>query len=279
MRFLDLPAELLHLILIQASYNRGIKRALRLRLVCKKLANAVHPALFETHLMDNKGGEIGTYHWNDRHQHGADKIWHQYLVYRVMTEKNVRVIRYVEIRNIAEAVCREIVNPPNLRGMVENLCWQALNHWDDDSYGRFWQGPGGWDNVLQFWENDPYDTDDTYARSVGFNYYVERKDQNLGLAMLSAAAHLNLLPLAERFIDEGHKVTEHNFLFAPPIQIAAQFGNVAMLDLFQKQLRGSEIEIWSVRGAAIRGDLNIMKLALPTTKVGLMKTNYTASIS
>ncbi|KAF4629800.1 hypothetical protein G7Y89_g8339 [Cudoniella acicularis] len=56
--------------------------------------------------------------------------------------------------------------------------------------------------------------------------------------------------------------TSHNYLFAPPIQVAAQAGSIAMLKLFQEQLPESGFEPWPVTGAAIRGDLEIVKLAM-----------------
>jgi hypothetical protein len=71
------------------------------------------------------------------------------------------------------------------------------------------------------------------------------------LNLLSAATHFNLLPLTKRLVAEGHSPTSHNYLFAPPIQVAAQDGNVTMLQFFQAQLPESKLEPCSVTGAAI----------------------------
>jgi hypothetical protein len=68
------------IILVYAALGRGVKRASRLRLVCKTFADAVHPALFETHLMDHiPGCPVGTIQWQLRNQHGAQKLWHEIL--------------------------------------------------------------------------------------------------------------------------------------------------------------------------------------------------------
>ena len=230
--------EVLHIILFYAALGRGIKRALRLRLVCKTFADAMYPALFETHIMDHFcSNPIGSDFWRIQNQHGADKLWHDYLVYRVMDERDATVGRFVEIRQIAQAICQGTESVLDLHATVEALCWLALTH--GTKVGREFNK--WWWPVLK----------------------ESEQRANLGLnTLLSAAAYFDLLPLAKRLVAEGHNPTSHNYLFAPPIQVAAQAGNVTMLQLFQKQLPESNFEPLSVTGAAIRGDIDIVKLAL-----------------
>jgi len=235
---MELPPEVLHIILFYAVLGRGIKRALRLRLVCKTFAGAIYPALFETHIMDHfYSNPIGSDFWQIQNQHGADKLWHKYLVYRVMHERDATVGRFIEIRQIAQAICQETESVLDLHATVEALCWLALTHGTK-------VGP----DANKWW----------------WPMLKESKQRaNLGLnTLLSAAAYFNLFPLAKRLVAEGHSPTSHNYLFAPPIQVAAQAGNVTMLQLFQEQLPESKFEPWSVTGAAIRGDIEIVKLAL-----------------
>lgn len=235
---MELPLEVLHIILFNAALGRGIKRALRLRLVCKTFAGAMYPALFETHIMDYFcSNPIGSDLWQIQNQHGADKLWREYLVYRVMNERDATVGRFIEIRQIAQAICQETQNVLDLHAAVEALCWLALTH--RTKVGR--ESNKWWWPMLK----------------------ESEQRANLGLnTLLSAAAYFDLLPLAKRLVAEGHSSTSHNYLFAAPIQVAAQAGNVAMLQLFQEQLPESNFEPLSVTGAAIRGDVDIVKLAL-----------------
>jgi hypothetical protein len=225
MELMELPLELLHIILVYAALGRGVKRALRLRLVCKTFVDMVHPALFETHLMDSSRFPVGTALWQLWNQHGADKLWHEYLVYRVVEEKDA-------------TVCQETENALNLRATVEALCWLVLKHGTR-------------------YENNFYDWG-----PIRMEQSKQKHKANLDLNLLSAAAHFDILPLAKRLLAEGHSPTSHNYLFAPPTQIAAQAGNIAILKLFQEQVPEPNFERWSVTGAAMRGDIDMLKLAL-----------------
>lgn len=240
MGILPFPPEIFHIILVDAVLGRGVKRGLRLRLVCKAFACMVHTALLETCLMDDFGSTatFGSTKWRLRHQHGAFELWNQYLVMRSLREQNPAVGRFVEIRDLAKAIHSETVLVLDLKGIVETLCQLASTHRiqkDCEDLDR-------WGPLLAAWKKPKAD---------------------LGLNMLTAASHLNLLPLAKRLLDQGgHSPTSHNYLFAPPIQVAAQAGNLEMLQLLQGYLPDSEFECLSVRGAAMRGDIHILKTAL-----------------
>lgn len=172
-----------------------------LRQVCGTFAHAIRPTLFETHLMDAFPSVfLGTHYWQLKNQHGARELWHKYLVYRVMEEKGSTVGRYYEMRKIAATVCQEQEVALNLRDMVEALCWLSLDHGskDEREYDK-------WGLLGEV----PTETNET-----------EQKE-NMGIKLLSAAAHLNLLPFAKRLLAAGHSPLRHNYLFARPIQVAA----------------------------------------------------------
>lgn len=236
MELTELPPEVLHVILLHAALGRGVKRALRLRLVCKDFAWLVYPALFETHLMDSWWkSQYGTMRRPTLYQHGANELWHRYVVYRVMGERDATVGRLVEIREIAVAVCEEAAL--DLRFVVEGLCWLALNH-ETDTNSEDWDK---WD----------------YLASKR-----RRIEANPGLNMLAAAAHFNLPFLAEVLLARGHDPTKHNFLFAPPALVAARAGNVPIMRLFQERTSWLRLFPFFLTGAVTRGDMDVLKIAL-----------------
>lgn len=242
MELLDLLPELLHIILFHASVGRAPKRALRLRLVCKTFAEAVYPALFETHSMDDNMWWFGdgTPLWKSRNQHGSESIWHEYLVSRVMGEQDSTLGRFVEMRQISRAILGEMESSESdLRAIVEELCWLALRHGGEDA------------------SENPEDPHWGPTKKT-----TPSNRANLGLNLLSVATHFDLLPLAKRLVSKGHSPTSHNYLFAPAIQIAAQTGNIPMLLFFQEQIPKSQFEPWSVTGAVIRDDMAVLKKAL-----------------
>jgi hypothetical protein len=108
-----------------------------------------------------------------------------------MDKKDATLGRFVEMRQIALAVCQEMQNELDLRTTVEALCWLALWHGSKETTTYHDGGP------------------------------MRKKDSthnaNPGLNLLTAAAHFDLLSLAQRLLAEGHNPTSHNYLFAPPI--------------------------------------------------------------
>jgi hypothetical protein len=108
-----------------------------------------------------------------------------------------------------------------------------------------------------------------------------------GLDLLSAAAHFNLISLAQELLAEGHCPTSDTRLFPPPIQVAAAAGHADMVELFQRHLpEFEEVIEWppywhgktgpsSVFGAAIRGDMDILRLAMyPPSRANSDSTDF-----
>ncbi|KAH8903811.1 ankyrin, partial [Coniochaeta sp. PMI_546] len=246
---LSLPAEILQSILLYTVLARGVKRGLRLRLVCKKFADLTKYAIYQSHLLDHFYAPDVGYLWQIKDHHGAEIFWHAYLVQRVLTERDCTVGRYVDIREVAQRICEEIGSTADLQATVQSLCWLAL-----DGQTSFpgkprerMSSPGG-----------PFDDSPIY---------------NPKLSLLSAAAHFNLVHLVQGLLLEGFCATSRGNIFPSALQIAAMDGNANMLELLQQGLPEFEelpgFDKWrgktgpcSVIGAAIRGDMDILKLAL-----------------
>ncbi|KAI1805397.1 ankyrin [Daldinia bambusicola] len=247
MHLLDLPVELMHMVLLQAVISRGVKRALRLKLVCKQFYNCLQPALFESKLLDDFS-VIPRYRdlnfmelWYIRKQYGAVGLWHSYLVYRVQNESGTGVRRLLEIRHLAEDLCRR--TEVGYLETVNTLCWLALERYV---------------GMQGYQEDHVHDSDKL----------------NSGQSLLSVVAYLGYLPLAKQLLSEGHCPTTSSHLFPSPMQLAAWAGNIEMLKLFQEYLPEfenipSEPNSWraktgpgSIKGASSRGDMDILHLAI-----------------
>ncbi|KAK8043296.1 hypothetical protein PG993_005726 [Apiospora rasikravindrae] len=250
MEILSLPGEILHLILVQAALSRGLKRTLRLRLVCKTFDKAVYyPALFESRLLDHEHlrrrhcrGPVYTCNTND---HGVAKLWHDYLVYRAMGERDPHVGRFVEIRQLAQTIVDEAQRLEwDLRHVVDTLCWSALESGV--------KAPG---DLYENWKREE-------ATDLDKIQAFPRPEPRLSL--LAAAALFDMVPLATVLLEEGHDPQHHNNLLPPAIQIAAQSGTDDMRRLlFSHPSCGSDFNPYSVYGAAVRGDIEIMKAVFP----------------
>lgn len=255
MELLSLPGELLHLILVQAALCRGLKRTLRLRLVCKSFDRVVYyPALFESHLLDHE--HLRRRHWRgpvytcNTHDHGVAKLWHEYLVYRVLRERDAAIGRFVEIRELAQTIVDEAQKPEwDLRHVVDALCRSALESGV--------KAPGG---PFENWKREEAtDLDKLATRRPGPR-----------LSLLAAATLFDLMPLVTKLLMEGHSPRQHCHLLPPATQVAAQSGNVAMLNLFLDHApppsSGSSwgFDPYAIYGAAVRGDLAVMQLVFPS---------------
>lgn len=261
-RLLDLPMELLELVLFWAIKIRGVQRGVRLRLVCKTFDIAFYPALFETHLPDDCQG-IGTLSWRlNTQQPNIERMWHKYLVFRTMKEENPLIGRYYDLRTVALDCHKEMqkeaeagVPVPELREVVEQLCWFLLR-----------QGVS--------LRSDPQSTEFGPNHDAIGTIKADGTILSPGpLTLLSAAAFLNLHSLVQELLDKGHNPEEHGLLFAPAMQAAAQAGNIAMLDRLRRhkldvQLVGGQISPyvvygnWAIIGAAIRGDMDVLRNVL-----------------
>lgn len=200
--------------------------------------------------------------WYIRKHHGADKLWQSFLAYRVQNETDPGVGRFVEIRQVAEDLCRQ--TEAEYEATVNALCWLALER--GTCYPGYQEG----------WKSSSYRANEA---------------PNPGLNLLSAAAYFGYISLARRLLSDGHCPTADNDLFPSPMQLAAWAGNADMLRLFQEHLPEFE-EItprydfndrtWrgktgpgSIKGAVLRGDMNMIRLAVyPPSRSTPDDTNF-----
>ncbi|GAB1309871.1 Ankyrin repeat-containing domain protein [Madurella fahalii] len=249
MHLLGLPLEVLDMIVHYGIISRGFPRALRLSLVCKPFYASVGRTLFHTKVLDDREWRGAFSRWNVRKHHGADKLWHDYLVFRSRDKGDDSVACYVEIRKVVDALVQHCQDDcqnddaPDWDQVLDRLCWLPL---ECDSY-----------------------------RDCGWN--VGRTEPaKLGLRILSAATYLGYTSLVRDLLDQGYDPTESDDLFPSPMYIAARTGQADMLHVLQEHLPDfeehnpnsytyfwrSKIGPKSLHGAATRGDMDMVRLCL-----------------
>ncbi|KAK4449037.1 ankyrin repeat-containing domain protein [Podospora aff. communis PSN243] len=278
-RLHDLPFEILDMIIRQAMISRGITRALRLKLVCKWFSYSVNRTLFYTNLLERR---LKPFRRWDSHEcsHGADKLWHDYFVLRCRDKGDDSVTRFVAIRETVDFVLPHIlhdaeerndgVGVPDWDEVLEKVCWLAVGCTDAGNrmhyHGGRWQAPSWWEGP---WRPPHFHPDTAISPSYPW------------LMMLSAATYLGHTLLVKKFLGKGHDPTRRDDLFPSPMFIAAWTGQSEMLKLFQEHLPEfeeyqdptgaymcasrtwkSKIGPGSLHGAAIRGDMDMVRLCL-----------------
>ncbi|KAH7304884.1 ankyrin repeat-containing domain protein, partial [Rhexocercosporidium sp. MPI-PUGE-AT-0058] len=241
MDLFNFTEHILHKILLYSIISRGMPRALRLKLICKRFKSLFQPALFESRVLDDFIAERRIScvlefmeNWYIRRTYGAQKLWHSYLLYRVKNERDSKCGRFVEIRQLAENLCP--LTDLDYEPTLDALCWLAL--------GRGSYAPGH----REAWGSQ----DPNEMRS------------NPGLNLLSAAAYFNQINLAKTLLLDGYCPTLENYLFPSPIQLAAWAGNADILMLFQERRLNWRAKSGpgSIKGAVMLGDMDMIRLAI-----------------
>jgi hypothetical protein len=158
-----------------------------------------------------------------------------------LKENDPTVGRYVELTETAKAICKE--TGLDLHAALEALCGLTLTH------------------CMPVKSCGP--TISARQNTATVDGTSPEPDGSLDLNMLAAAAHLNLLPLARHLLAKGQSPLGYSHLFAPPIQVAAQVGNIDILKLF-REWRPNNVRagFWARKGAAIRGELSVVQAAV-----------------
>ncbi|CAH0056977.1 unnamed protein product [Clonostachys solani] len=253
---LMLPREILDAILVQATrarfHNFPYDSYLQTFDILSK------QALFESRILDdflpcatNSHSISFIKHWPIRRNYGAQSLLHSYLVYRVQSEPDPASHRYVEVRHIAEAICRE--TEADLHDTISSVCWLGLGI----ALGRLW---------------------------------MQRKPEGSpDLSLLSAAAFVGSVPLVKRLLENGNDPTQTDGIFPSAIEAATLAGHGHILQLFQESLPDSveptrdnsnqtrpflchyalseiyhkgKADIQGVVGAAMNGDTDLLEMAL-----------------
>lgn len=186
--------------------------------------------------------------WYIREHNGSEHLWHSYIVYRVRNETDAQVGRLMEIRQVAEAYCNRTAST-DLDGTIDHLCWMALER------------AATWPTFAVAYVLDP-------------DRHDPKEDPDPGLNLLGAAAYLGNMALAKQLLEQGHCPARNNELFDTPLRLAAWAGHADILKLFQEHLpeyerTGTKQYQWraktgpgSITGAAIRGDVDMLRLAI-----------------
>lgn len=213
--------------------------------------------MFETRLLDEfehlslySGGRNEEFmsDWYIREHHGIEEFWHAYISYRVRNENNPQVGRLLEVRQVAEAYCTRTAAAA-LDSTIDSLCWMALER------------AARWPTIARMW-----------TLGIGKNGAIAENGvvTDLGLNLLSAAAYLGNLPLAKELLEEGHCPADTNELFDTPLQLAAWSRNAEIFQLFQERTGKT-----SIRGAAMSGDVEMLRLAIyPPSRADSSSTDF-----
>lgn len=266
MKLLGLPAELLHAILREAVLVRGLKRAMRLRLVNSKLfmsfskndsyANTeaekerlsqdVLQAVFETRLLDTANG------YRTRQQ----PIWHSYISYRVWAENDNATSLFTAIRRAAENLCQSsgASDESTLRAHIDGLSCLA-NHVLYHGLMRDRGIVATSHSTFEVYIPEGFDNATTWTKHL-----------------LVAAAYRNDKATVLRLLqDEGCDPSEESDIFGSATRAAALQGNNDILVYLLEGTRAiwslgsnqfSEVRCAAIRGATQGGHLHTLSLIL-----------------
>ncbi|KAK7976634.1 hypothetical protein PG989_015097 [Apiospora arundinis] len=256
---LDLPTELIHEILEHAIRVRGVKRGLRLRLVCKLFSVVVHRSLVKTELLDHLDKpDIVPARWPIQNYHGADQLWHDHFVHQVHRQDQAGDDEdncYREVRDAASTYCTE--TGADLADTIDATCWLGL-HWC--------HGVGAWPSrewtMKSQWR-------------VGHQGHPHCCHPRLNLLCL--AAYLGHKSLVQTLLEEDVPCYTHSHIFASPMQLAALAGHAKILRQLQEYVPecfdprelysftwtpvGHELPS-AVWGAANNGQVHILDMAV-----------------
>jgi len=220
----------------------------------ERFSQEIPSSIFDSRLLDSFSTWKVLSDWYIENDYGASEFWHSYLVYRVQKSVKPPQRRYSDIHQVAERICED--TGADMEATVEALCWPAL----------------------------------VQGTNPGSNSTLEKEPPNPRLDLLCAAAYLNLIPLAKQLLQEGYSPHSESHLFSSPMQLAAWAGNALMLELFQvhvPEMEGLDPTLafnrkWrgkvgpaSVKGAATRGDIDMVRLAVyPPSRAAQDSTDF-----
>ncbi|KAK2762336.1 hypothetical protein FQN54_001346 [Arachnomyces sp. PD_36] len=193
---LDLPAELIHSILVHAILVRGLKRGLRLRLVNKFCSREVIQALYTSRILESLC-HVG---------HEYPPLGLEYLQFKTLGERgNVTAPRKV-IRQIADRLCVENDIPTSRaheeRGAyIKQLCRLAFER----------------NNCLSSFFQEYKQIDDD--------------DQALKRHLFVAAVYTNSVSLVRRLINQNHDPWASSSLFGFSLAAAALKGHEEIIQI------------------------------------------------
>ena len=274
MALLDLPVELVDHILYFSILSRSVARAFRLKFVCSMLdiltladiSRLKLPAapfyasfnrvLFHTGLLDIWASDGSSHPCVIEQYHSGDTLRHEYMLFNCRNLPDPSLWRFAEIRDVAGVLLRHFETQEegthrdlSFDAILDRLCTLGLN------------GGGKASNTGRF---------DSGGRRLVF------PPLDPGSSLLPAATYFGCESLVRDLLGQGQDPVSRNYLFPSPIYIAARTGQAKLLELMQESLPNfedpnptikwtdfrSKIGPGSLEGAAIRGDVDMARLAL-----------------
>ncbi|KAK8102548.1 hypothetical protein PG984_015694 [Apiospora sp. TS-2023a] len=251
------PNEIVHWILYFSVLSRGVRRALRLKLVCKFFRDALQPALFESRLLDTLASGLrdgidealrSTNTTYFTRSNSPYKLWHDYAAVRVATDSDPAFSRFAQVRCVARKFCEETGG--NLDETITDLCWFASSGWFEE------------------------DTSQHAAEAV-------KSSGTIG-DLLSVASYYGNMSLALELLNAVPVFMDSSIVLPSPMYMAAYTGNKELLSVFQERmpefvkLGPNEGRDWrskrgpgAILGAVRRGNMDILQLAMnpPTSTI------------
>ncbi|KAH4000900.1 hypothetical protein HBI56_012500 [Parastagonospora nodorum] len=223
-----LPDELLLSILNEAAHVRSIKRALRLRLVCKRFSNLASTAIFSSGILNCQ--EISDYIYR------APEFWAEYFAYLTLTYSSRKSREFRKLLLIAQKICRYrhakadgphldagAIIDEELRECVLELCRMVT-----------FPTSGGYMTV-----NWP-----TAASADVTEGALDESALDFRRHLLSAAAWLGEESLVIKLLKEGCNWFDGPSLFLEPIRAASYRGHI---DIVKILMVDSSINVFHVR--------------------------------
>ena len=239
---LDLPLEILRHVLFFSVLSRGVKRSLRLRLVCSEypyngstikinfcseiFASEVTSSLFESRLLDH-----------EPRLERSDAVTESYLVFRVLKSRPHDPLYICIIRRTAQTIYNEEGSTDQKRyiHLVNELCRLAMVN---ACLHR---------RSLMFAPQDiPQELDDA----------IDYAD------LVVASAYLGLIPLFHRWNDASVDFSEKSRVFSYAIQAAAIGGHTELVKHLITKGPGHFRRRTLAEGAFISGNVEMLDLTL-----------------
>ncbi|KAL6711130.1 hypothetical protein ACN47E_005661 [Coniothyrium glycines] len=210
-----LPDELLLAILTEAARVRSVKRALRLKLVCKAFANMATTAIFDSKILNCR--EMYP------HMYRTPDFWAEYFAYLVLAPAHRKSQEWKILFRIAQHIC-------HYRCAVEGICLETVTIADNElrecvvELCRLVHVPSCDKPVLTRWP----------AAACADEAEVEVDESTLDFRrhLISAAAWLGEKRLVIKLLGEGcNWFGGHVSMFTQPIRAASYRGHIDIVKL------------------------------------------------
>lgn len=162
-------------------------------------------ALYQSHILDSFSAPyIGWEWWSRKDSCGSIKLWHDYLVFRVLGERSPDVGRFMEIGNAAKVLSQLSGYALSIDETVQGFCWLALELGTNCPGERqLWlKGDGRECWVIYPDQYNPPTIERALERQSDSSQ--KTPPSNAQLDLLCGAAYFNLVSVAEDLLQQSH---------------------------------------------------------------------------